>query len=161
MNDFTITTRSYMPSDAKDLAQIFYNTIHHVNSKDYTPEQINAWAPLSTLNSGDWESKWEKIIPIVALIGNAITGFTEFESNGHIDCFYVHHEFQGKGVGGALMKAIIEQAQNQHIHRVFAEVSITAKPFFINQGFKIIKEQQVNIRGMVLTNFLMEKLITC
>jgi putative acetyltransferase len=151
-----IQTRLYLPADANELAQIFYNTIHHINAKDYSPEQIDAWAPLVTANPNHWREKWNNIVPIVATINHHLVGFVEFEPNGHIDCFYVHHEYQGKGIGRALMNAVFRQAKDQNLSRIFAEVSITAKPFFVNQGFEIIKEQQVNIREQRLTNFLME-----
>lgn len=36
-----------------------------------------------------------------------IVGFAEFEPNGHIDCFYCHHEWIGKGIISALMKEIL------------------------------------------------------
>ena len=35
---------------------------------------------------------------IIAIINNQIVGFAEFEANGHIDCFYCHPDFQGKGL---------------------------------------------------------------
>ena len=42
---------------------------------------------------------------------------------------------------------------------VIAEVSVNAKPFFINRGFEVIKEQVVHRNGVDLINFLMEKKI--
>ena len=156
---YTITTRRYQSSDARDLANIYYNTIHSINSRDYSSEQINAWAPSSSLELDGWKKKWAKLVPIVALAENTIVGFAEFELNGHIDCFYVHHEFQGKGVGSALMAAIEEQARKEKISRIYAEVSITAKPFFEKRDFQILKEQRVAIRGCELTNFVMEKIL--
>ncbi len=156
----SINIRYYKPSDVKELASIFYHTIHQINSRDYTQEQINAWAPASTLETAGWQKKWEQLVPLVAVCDERVAGFAEFESNGHIDCFYVHHEFQGQGVGFALMKEIHNIAQQNNIQRIFAEVSITAKPFFQRQGFSVIREQIVTIRGVALTNYVMEKLLT-
>jgi putative acetyltransferase len=36
--------RKYRPSDCPIMAKLFYDTVHTVNAKDYTEEQINAWA---------------------------------------------------------------------------------------------------------------------
>ncbi len=36
--------REYQSSDCKELAKLFYNTVHTVNAKDYTKEQLDAWA---------------------------------------------------------------------------------------------------------------------
>ena len=30
--------RKYQPSDCKELTELFYNTVHNVNAKDYTKE---------------------------------------------------------------------------------------------------------------------------
>ncbi|MBT7088103.1 GNAT family N-acetyltransferase, partial [bacterium] len=46
------------------------------------------------------------------------------------------------------------------VKRVYTEASITAKPFFEKRGFKVIKEQQVEKRGVKLTNFQMEKIFS-
>ena len=95
-------------------------------------------------------------MPLVAIVDEEIVGFAEFEDNGHIDCFYVHHLWQKKGVGYSLIKAIKEEAKLKNINRIFAEVSITAREFFEKMGFIIVREQIVNIRGVYLKNFMME-----
>ena len=155
----TVITRPYTVSDAQALANIYYHTIHNVNIRDYSIEQINAWAPSSSLDLDGWKKKWDKLVPIVALSDDVIVGFTEFEPNGHIDCFYVHHECQGKGVGSALLAEIEAKAKQHNILRLYAEVSITAKPFFEKNEFNVVKKQSVNIRGCELTNFVMEKIM--
>ena len=153
-----IQVRRYQDGDAKFLSRIYYNTIHTVDARDYTKEQIDAWAPWSSVQDySGWQEKLEKIKPFVALINDKIVGFAEFEPNGHIDCFYVHHEFQGSGVGSALIHEIEKEAVDKSISRVYAEVSITAKPFFEAKGFHVVKQQAATIRGVELINFVMEK----
>jgi putative acetyltransferase len=152
-----ITIRSYNKTDAPFLAAIYFHTIHNINAKDYSSEQLNAWAPLSSLEAEGWMRKWRKLPPIVATMNNKVVGFAELEDNGHIDCFYCHHEYQGCGVGSALMREIEDRARKSKLNKLFAEVSITAKPFFEAKGFKVKKEQSVIIRGVALTQFVMEK----
>jgi GNAT superfamily N-acetyltransferase len=152
-----IAVRSYQESDAPALAAIYYNTIHQINSRDYSEEQINAWAPASALQAHRWQQKWKRLIPMVAIIGKEIMGFAEFESTGYIDCFYVHHKYQRQGVGKALINAIEIKAKQDKIPRLYAEVSITAKPFFETCGFDVVKQQKVFIRGRELINYKMEK----
>lgn len=53
---------------------------------------------------------------------------------------------------------IFKKANDLNLKRVFAEVSITAKPFFEAKGFKVVKQQNVDIRGVKLTNFIMENI---
>ena len=152
-----ITTRDYHEEDAPFLAAIYFNTIHHVNIKDYSQVQVDAWAPQNTLETASWIQKWHRIKPIVALLNEKIVGFVELEDNGHIDCFYCHHEHQGCGIGRILMQAAETKAKNISVQKIFAEISITARPFFEAMGFKIVKAQQVTIRDVVFDNFLMEK----
>ncbi len=156
-----IQVRRYQDGDAKFLSQIYYNTIHTVNAKDYTKNQLDAWAPWSSVQDySGWQEKLEKIKPYVALIDDIIVGFAEFEPTGHIDCFYVHHEFQGSGVGSALIHEIEKEAVDKSITRVYAEVSITARLFFEAKEFQVTKQQTVQIRGVELINFVMEKCFT-
>lgn len=155
----SILVRKYEPEDAKALAEIYYNTIHTVNTQHYTQEQVDVWAPTSSLDAARWREKFAKTNPFVALIEGEAVGFAEFEPDGHIDCFYCHHQFVGKGVGKALMDRIVEEASLHHIPRIFAEVSITAKPFFERMGFTTLFEQTVELKGIKLTNFKMERAI--
>jgi putative acetyltransferase len=52
--------------------------------------------------------------------------------------------------------AIVKDAKQNHISRIFAEVSITAKPFFESKGFHV-KQQTIVRKGIELTNYIMEK----
>lgn len=154
-----ILVREYKTEDAPYLVKIYYNTIHKINIRDYTEEQVNVWAPETSLEVNGWTEKFERIKPFVAVIDNVIVGFAEFESNGHIDCFYCHHEWIGYGIGSALMNAIDTKAKQQKIERIYVEVSITARSFFEKHGFKLKEEQKVFLKGIGLTNFKMEKIL--
>lgn len=129
-----ISVRDYRPDDVQALANIYFNTIHKINIQHYTEEQVDVWAPPSSLETEGWAKKFPRTKPIVATVRDKIVGFAEaeFEPNGHIDCFYCHHEWIGKGVGSALMKEILQRAKNSHIHLIFAEVSIPQSRFLKN-----------------------------
>jgi putative acetyltransferase len=154
-----IIIREYLIEDAQALVNIYYNTIHQVNIKDYSEAQVDAWASSASLDVESWKKKWENLKPFVGIVNDQVVGFAEFEPNGHIDCFYCHHDWIGKGVGSALMDAIKTSAHKRNIARIFAEVSITAKPFFESKGFRVVKQQTIVRRGVELTNFVMEKIM--
>ncbi|MCX6994984.1 MAG: GNAT family N-acetyltransferase [Chlamydiae bacterium] len=154
-----ISIREYRPDDVQALANIFFNTIHKINIQHYTEEQVNVWAPATSLETEGWAKKFPKTKPIIATVGAEIVGFAEFEPSGHIDCFYCHHEWIGKGVGSTLMKESLYRAKNNHIHHIFSEVSITAKPFFEKNGFRVVSEQTIVRKGVELTNFKMKRKI--
>ena len=39
-----VLLREYRTSDRAVLAELFYDTVHTVNARDYTSEQLDAWA---------------------------------------------------------------------------------------------------------------------
>jgi len=46
-----ILIRNYRTEDTQALANIYYNTIHRINIQHYTKEQIDEWAPVSSLET--------------------------------------------------------------------------------------------------------------
>ena len=87
-------------------------------------------------------------------------GFTELEENGHIDCLYCNHQWQGKGIGSSLLKTIEIVARRQGISRLFAEVSISACGFFQKMGFSVEGEQIITLRGEKFKNLIVSKCIS-
>ena len=84
-------------------------------------------------------------------------GIADLQANGLIDHFFCHHNYQGQGVGKALMNHVLEIGEVQGIKLFFSEVRITTKPFYEHFGFEVAKAQEVEIRGQILRNFVMEK----
>jgi putative acetyltransferase len=77
-----ISIRDYRLGDAQFLAEIFFNTVHRINTKDYTQEQADAWAPRLSLEREGVERLAQKFVrtkPIVAFVEEKIVGFAEFE----------------------------------------------------------------------------------
>lgn len=46
-----ILIRNYSTEDTQALACIYYNTIHRINIRHYTQEQVDEWAPVSSLET--------------------------------------------------------------------------------------------------------------
>ncbi|MGH6933032.1 MAG: GNAT family N-acetyltransferase, partial [Dongiaceae bacterium] len=84
-------------------------------------------------------------------------GFAQLESNGYIDCFYVHHLHQRQGIGAALMAHIHEIARDSGMDLLYTYASVTARPFFERHGFHVVREQTVAPNGVTMRNFAMEK----
>ncbi|UFP93343.1 GNAT family N-acetyltransferase [Gloeobacter morelensis] len=151
-----IRLRPYEPGDAPALIHLFRDTVRRINVRDYSPEQVAAWAP-EEIDSRVWEGQLTDRFAVVAQIGEAVVGFTDFESDGHLDRFYVHADYQGRGVGGAMLAAVEAEAVRLGLDRVFTEASITARPFFERRGFRVLQAQTVVRRGEKLVNYRMEK----
>lgn len=144
--------REYEPKDCKELAGLFYNTVHTVDAKDYTKEQLDAWAT-GKIDLEKWNQAFQEHYSIVAVDGEITIGFGDIDKTGYLDRLYVHKDYQGKGVATAVCNKL-EQA----VHgKVVTHSSVTAKHFFQKRGYEIIKEQQVERQGIYLTNYVMEK----
>ena len=150
--------RKFKKGDEVDLRKIFFNTIRKVNIKDYSEHQVKAWAP-GDYDQLAWYNRMSSMNPFVAILDNKIVGYADIQDDGYIDHFFCHRNHQGKGIGKALMKALMLAGEKKGNARFYLHASITAKPFFEHCGFQILKSQQVNIRDQVLTNYLMEKCI--
>ena len=151
--------RPYKESDIPAISQLYFNTIHRVNSRDYTPQQIRAWAPTIYANSY-WLQRFVKRRVLVAENKDRILGFAEFEPSGHIDCFYVHHEHQHRGIGSALMNSVEAEFRKLNARRLFAEVSLTARAFFESHGFKVAEERNQEYQDVSFKLLLMQKYLT-
>ncbi len=146
--------------DTAAISTLFCDTVHHINSHDYTPAQINAWAPKDInkdINIDFWVNRLSQSITYVAEETDQIIGFGNLEPNGHLDCFYCHKDFQRMGVGSQLLATIEATARSLKIQTLFTEASITARPFFEAKGFRVITPQTVERRGQLFLNFVMEK----
>lgn len=139
----------------KQIPALFTNTIHKTCHKDYTKEQLTAWAN-PNIDYKVWEKRLDKTKPYLVVIDDTLVGFTEFY-NDYIDCFYVHHEYQGQGVGKALMNHVLDIALKNGIKKLRVDASITAKPFFMKLGFCEIKQNLVKRENQNLINYRLEK----
>lgn len=126
--------------------------VHTVNAGDYTKEQLDAWAS-GKVDLEQWNQSFLEHYSIVAVDGEVIVGFGDIDKTGYLDRLYVHADHQGKGVATAICDKLEQAVQG----RVVTHASITARPFFIKRGYKVIREQQVERQGVFLRNFVMEK----
>lgn len=145
--------RKYNSSDCESLTMLFYNTVHYVNSKDYTKEQLDAWAS-GNADLSEWNQTFLKTYTVVAVESNVLIGFGNVDNTGYLDMLYVHKDYQRKGIATAICK---ELEKYFYAGKITSHVSITAKPFFENRGYKVVREQQVERKGVRLTNYIMEK----
>ena len=145
--------RTYQPSDCPRLAALFYDTVHTVNARDYSPEQLDAWAA-GTVDLDAWNWSFLEHHTLVAQSDGIIVGFGDMAENGYLDRLYVHKDFQRQGIASALCDALEGSVSGAVIT---TQASITARPFFEKRGYLVRKEQRVERNGVFLTNYVMEK----
>lgn len=144
--------REYCPSDCETLAELFYHTVHAVNIKDYTKEQLDVWAT-GIIDLEKWNQSFEEHYSLVALDDEVTVGFGDINKTGYLDRLFVHADYQRKGIAAALCNQLEQAVQGS----IVTHASITARPFFEKRGYRVIKEQQIERQGIFLTNFIMEK----
>ena len=144
--------RRYKQSDCRELAELFYNTVHTVNAADYNNEQLNAWAT-GHVDLEAWNKSLQEHYSIVAVDNGIIVGFGDIDQTGYLDRLYVHADYQGRGIATAICNKLEQSVSG----KIVTHASVTAKPFFEKRGYKVIKEQRVERQGVFLTNFVMEK----
>lgn len=145
--------REYIPSDCAQLAELFYQTVHSVNAKDYTQEQLDAWAT-GEVDLQAWDKSFRAHRTIIAVVNGEIVGFGDMDETGYLDRLYVYKDYQGQGIASAICDELERFADRK---TVTTHAFITAKPFFLHRGYRVVRKQGVIRRGVVLTNFVMKK----
>ena len=143
--------RAYLKSDLKEIIDLFYNTVHAVNAKDYTKEQLDAWAP----KKADIEGWGESLLnnrTIIAVENQIIIGFGDIEKSGYLNRLFVDKNFQNIGVG----TAILNELEKDFI-KIFVHSSITALAFFYKKGYVLTSECEDTRLGVSLKYYILEK----
>ena len=85
-----------------------------------------------------------------------------FDGKTKIHKIYVLPEFQGKGIGEKLIEKAIDISKRNKINVVLLNVNRFNKAidFYIKKGFKIIKEENIDIgNGFLMEDYVMEKVL--
>lgn len=143
--------RHYKSSDCEYLAALFYETVHSINAKDYTREQLDCWAT-GNVNLQEWNASFLAHWTVVAVEGNKIVGFGDMDLSGYLDRLFVHKEYQHRGIASAICNRQESFAKNT----IMTHASITARPFFEHRGYKVIQQQTALRQGISIPYFVME-----
>jgi putative acetyltransferase len=147
-----IKVRPAESSDGPQIGQLIYDTVRKINRKDYSQEQVKAWAPDPIIFS-----TYEPSYAYVAERNGRILGFANLTSTGYLHRLYVHKDFQGQGIASRLLQALEIKARELGLHEITTESSITAKAFFLAHGFLVQQEQVKILRRVSFINFKMYK----
>lgn len=148
--------RQFITGDEIALFRVFFSAVHKIASRDYTAEQVNAWAP-TDIDQQLWAAHMRNLRPFVVEIDKEIVGYADLQPDGYIDHFFVSGAYARQGAGTLLMKRIHEEARRLGLKQLTSNVSKTAEPFFIRQGFEVVERKSPVLRGVVLQNAFMRK----
>lgn len=80
--------RRYTPGDTEVLWQLVFNTVHKINSRDYTPEKVNAWIP-KEMDKSWWVNEFSDKLPFILYDENYVYGYADVQRNGNINHFFI------------------------------------------------------------------------
>lgn len=148
--------RSYHSDDCKAILSLFYETVHKINQRDYTREQIKAWTNNNNIDPLAWDLSLSRHKTLVVEMDDTIVGFGDLDGN-FLDRLYVHAEYQRRGIATAIMDRLEQYVAEQNYATIMTHASITAYPFFRDRNYQLVKEQQVERHGVFLKNMVMQK----
>lgn len=102
--------RPYAKEDLPQILALFRETVHAVNAADYTPRQLEAWAP-SELDVKKWEASLAAHYALLAWEKEKLLGFGDIDESGYLDRLYVAADSLRRGIGRALSEALEEYAR--------------------------------------------------
>lgn len=156
-HQFLIRTATF--SDIFELNKLYQNTVLIVNRKDYTSDEVEDWASCGN-NIKHWHQLFEDQHYVLAENRErVIVGFASINEVGYMHTLFIHSDFQRYGIATLLYQYLEKYAQSKGANIIISEVSITAKPFFEKQGFRIDEEQMRKANKLYLRNYKMSKTI--
>lgn len=152
----SIAVRRYTPNDLSGLIALFRDTVRRINGRDYTQQQVMAWAP-DEIDARKWTQRFDSRAVWVADLDGAPVGFVDLARDGLIGMLYVHADHQGEGIASRLLRTAEASARTRGLLRLFTEASITARPFFEHRGFRVIAPQRAMRWAQEFLNYRMDK----
>lgn len=151
-----LEVRQYRSDDAEETLEVFREAVRRGAAKDYSSAQRRAWAP-DDIDPAAWAERRASRPTWVVERRGSVVGFSDLLATGEVDMLYVHPDHEGRGVATALLEEVEYAARELSMHRLSAQVSVTALGVFARAGFIVIAPQLVERDGVLLANYRMEK----
>jgi putative acetyltransferase len=148
--------RPLKAADLPEIAEVFNASIRALALPYYTPEQIDAWAPVPP-DSDRWGKRLAGLTTWLIESEGRIAGFISYTDAGYLDFLYTHPAFARRGVGTRLYTRMEESLAAFGVRRIETHASLAARAFFESQGFQIDREEVAECRGSYLRRFAMHK----
>lgn len=144
-------------SDSAEIARLHRGTIRSVNSRDYPPEDIDAWSGRASAKRV--RDSHDRAVRFVAVEKGKIVGFVDISKKEPEKLWglYVHKHSIGAGVGTRLLLKIEDAARKMGAVTFIAMSTVTARGFYKSRGFRMIKKDKHPVEGRQLDVFIMEK----
>ena len=151
-----IELRRYRSEEASATLAVFRAAVRRTALADYSPLQVETWAP-DLIDATAWAESRAAISTWVADVEGEVAGFVDLSPEGLIDMLYVHPDHGGRGLGSDLLEVVEQQGRDLGLPELTAHVSATALGVFLRRGFRVVRPQSVELRGVAFRNFVMAK----
>ncbi len=130
----TVLIRRATPDDAEQITPVHVASIRTLCAKDYSQEQIDAWAGWKTPAQYRNAMAAEEVFFVAELAG-AVVGFAVLLRD-EAKAVYVHPDHAGKGVGGKLLEAVEAEARLNDVDTLKLTSTLTSVGFYESQGYQ-------------------------
>ncbi len=127
--------RPYCDDDLESLIALFETAVLAIDEACYSAAQRNAWA--YRMKREAWTCYLQKQRISVAQVDGRMAGFCATGmTHDHIELLYVHPVFQGKGIGGEMLRHLLCHAQAKGVQEITAKASLLSLTVFLRYGFR-------------------------
>lgn len=150
--------RPFHPDDADALARLYVRSVEEIGRRDYSDRQVEAWASLAPSPERLRELACDGRTTLVAVDASDLpVAFGDLEEDGHIHFLYCAPEAAGTGVAAAVYDELERIARQRGVARLFAEASEAARRFFLARGFRVTSTRRLEVAGVPIHNYAVEK----
>ncbi len=150
--------RKMEKSDIGEVVSLIHESVNSTCNKDYSPEQLKAWAP-KHFNEKKFSDSLYGCFNRVMICDGRISGFISVSPDGYINRLYTHSKYQNMGIGSRLLEEAEKWALSIGLDSFYLDASLTARNFYINRGFKDYGESSLKRGDVVINAVLMKKVL--
>lgn len=145
-----IVVRGFTAEDAGRVSELIRSTLFTSNAADYPRAELESLA--EWYSAAGLVSRLPIARRIVALAedgADTIIG-TAARRENRLEAFFVHPDWQGRGVGSLLLEALEEDARLDALRAVWLESSLTAVGFYAKRGFAAVGAARDGGDGLIV-----------
>lgn len=152
--------RGYEARDAAGVAEVFRRSVAALGPRDYSPEQVAAWAGRAP-DAGAFHARASdgRVFIVAVDDDDRPVAFADVEADGHVDMLYCAPEYAGTGLVVLLYATLEAVARQRGITRLYSEASEAALRFFLRRGFVKLHRRELMIGDVAIHNHAVEKLL--
>ena len=132
--------RPFRPEDAPALAQVIRRALYETNAKDYPVSVLDfmtdLYQPPHILDLAAQGSIYVAEADARPVGCGAVTPHAEHPEDGYIQAVFLDPDYQGQGLGRAILEAVEADPLFRSRRRVEVHSSLTARVFYEKMGYR-------------------------